>query len=270
MDLEIQGRVALVTGGGMGVGRAICKRLAEAGVAVAVNDILADRAAAVADEIRAAGGRAEAAPFDITDLAAVQAGTAAIKERLGSIDILVNNAGVVPERRTGEIGLPTFLEMSPAFWEKIVGLNYNGVMNCVYATAPDMVEKKSGKIISVMSDAGRVGEARMAVYSGAKAAILGFTKAIAKELGPHGITVNTISLSAVAHENPIAGFQHLDATPENNETLRKVLRNYPIGQGLGRLARPQDAADTIAFLASERAAYITGQCVGVNGGFVMS
>ena len=110
----------------------------------------------------------------------------------------------------------------------------------------------------------------MAVYSGAKAAILGFSRAIAKELGPHGISVNTIALSAVAHENPIAGFQQLDATPENNETLRKVLRSYPLGQGLGRLARPDDAADAIAFLASERAAYITGQCLGVNGGFVMS
>lgn len=270
MNQKMEGRVAMVTGGGMGVGRAICKHLALSGVAVAVNDIVEERALAVAEEINSAGGKAEAAAFDITSLAAVQNGVGKIKAKLGSVDFLINNAGVVPERRTGEIGLPKFLEMDPSFWDKIVGLNYNGVMNCVYATAGDMVAKRLGKIISIISDAGRVGEARMAVYSGAKAAILGFSRAIAKELGPDGITVNTISLSAIAHENPIAGFQHLDATPENNETLRKVLRNYPIGEGLGRLARPQDVAETVGFLVSDSAAYITGQCVGVNGGFVMS
>lgn len=270
MDLELNGRVALVTGGGMGVGRAICKRLGESGVAVAVNDIVPERAAAVAAEIVDAGGQAAPFVFDITDLHAVGVGVRAIEADLGVVDILVNNAGVVPERRTGEIGLPTFLEMDPAFWTKIVGLNYTGVMNCVYQTAGGMVAKRAGKIVSVISDAGRIGEARMAVYSGAKAAILGFTRAIAKELGPHGITANTISLSAVAHENPIAGFQSLDATPQNNDILRKVLRNYPIGEGLGRLGRPEDAADAIAFLASDRAAFVTGQCLGVNGGFAMS
>lgn len=269
MDLELNGKVALVTGGGMGVGRAIGKRLAAEGARVIVNDILPDRCAAVVEEISAAGGTALAMPCDIIDLDAVRAALADAAGQLGPVDILVNNAGVVPERRTGEIGLPTFLEMDPRYWAKIVDLNYYGVMNMVAAVGRSMVERHTGKIISMVSDAGRVGEPRMAVYSGAKAAIIGFSKAIAKELGPHGINVNTVSLSAVAHENPIAGFQKMEATAETDETLRKVLRNYPIGQGLGRLTRAEDAADAVLFLASERAAYVTGQCLGVNGGFVM-
>jgi 3-oxoacyl-[acyl-carrier protein] reductase len=269
MDLELKGKVALVTGGGMGVGRAICKRLASEGVKVAVNDILGDRAEGVAKEIRESGGEAAAFVADIINLEAVQAMVETIERDLGPVDILVNNAGVVPERRTGEIGMPTFLEMAPRFWRKIVDLNYFGVMNCVAAVAGGMVQRRSGKIVSMISDAARVGEPRMAVYSGAKAAILGFSKAIAKELGPHRINVNTVSLSAVAHENPIAGFQRPDATVESNDTLRKVLRNYPIGEGLGRLTRPEDAADAVVFLVSERSAYVTGQSLGVNGGFVM-
>ena len=269
MDLELNGKVALVTGGGMGVGRAISKRLATEGARVIVNDILPERCAAVVEEISAAGGTALAMPCDIINLDAVHAALADATRQIGPVDILVNNAGVVPERRTGEIGLPTFLEMDPRYWAKIVDLNYYGVMNMVAAVGQSMVERHTGKIISMVSDAGRVGEPRMAVYSGAKAAIIGFSKAIAKELGPHGINVNTVSLSAVAHENPIAGFQKMEATAESDETLRKVLRNYPIGQGLGRLTRAEDAADAVLFLASQRAAYVTGQCLGVNGGFVM-
>jgi len=269
MKQELADKVALVTGGGMGVGRAISKRLAAEGAKVIVNDILVDRCKAVVGEIEGAGGEAIAMVCDITDLDAVQRGVAEATERIGPVDILVNNAGVVPERRTGEIGLPTFIEMAPRFWQKIVDLNFYGVMNCVAAVAPGMVERRSGKIVSMVSDAGRVGEPRMAVYSGAKAAIIGFSKSIAKELGPHRINVNTVSLSAVAHENPIAGFQKPDASVETNETLRKVLRNYPIGEGLGRLTRPEDAAEAVLFLVSDRSAYVTGQCLGVNGGFVM-
>lgn len=269
MNLELNGKVALVTGGGMGVGREICKRFAAEGVKVAVNDILPDRCNAVVEEIAKAGGQAMPIICDITKLDDVRAGVAQVVARFGPVDILVNNAGVVPERRTGEIGRPTFLEMEPRFWDKIVDLNYYGVMNCVAAVGQSMVDRRYGKIVSMVSDAGRVGEARMAVYSGAKAAIIGFTKAIAKEMGPHRINVNTISLSAVAHENPIAGFQKMGAQADQDETLRKVLKNYPIGEGLGRLTTVQDAADAVLFLVSERSAYITGQCLGVNGGFAM-
>src|ERR1017187_386299 len=269
MELGLRGKVVLVTGGGMGVGRAISRTLAHEGAKVAVNDILMERAHAVAGEIKSEGGTAMACVADITDLDAVNSMVSAIEQQLGPVDILINNAGVVPERRTGEIGLPTFPEMAPKYWRKIVDLNYYGVMNCVSATVGKMMTRKSGKILSIVSDAGRIGEPRMAVYSGAKEAIMGFSKALAKEMGKHGINVNTVSLSAVAHEHPIASFQRPDATVENDEMLRKVLRSYPIGEGLKRLTSPQDAADAVAFLVSDRAAYITGQCLAVNGGFTM-
>ena len=261
--------VAFVTGGGMGVGRAIARRLASQGIEVAVNDIIEERAQAVADEIAQEGGSAITAVGDITDLETVRALMAATQDAFGPIGILINNAGVVPERRTGEIGLPTFDEMAPHYWRKIIDLNVYGVLNCVSVAAGMMKSRGGGRIVSIISDAGRVGEARMAVYSGAKAAVLGFTKAIAKELGPHKISANTIALATIAHEHPIASYQKLDADPSRDEVLAKVLKNYPLGRGLGRLARPEDVAGAVSFLVSEDASYITGQCLAVNGGFVM-
>lgn len=269
MDLNLSGRVALVTGAGQGVGRAIATTLASEGAKVAVNDIVEARAQAVADEIRAAGGEAVAAVFDVTNREAVGAGVARVAEVLGPIDILVNNAGVLPERRSGEVGIPEFVGSDPAHWRKFFDLNALAVLNSVDAVGAIMKGRRYGRIVTIVSDAGRVGEARLAAYSGAKAAAIGFTKAIARELGKSNITVNCVSLSAVAHEAPMADFLKLDATPENNETLAKVLRQYPIGQGLGRLTRPQDAANAVTFLVSDRAEYITGQTLSVNGGYAM-
>lgn len=269
MDLGLAGKVALVTGAGQGVGRQVARTLAAEGAKIIINDLDEQRATNVAREISEAGGVALPVAADITNKTLVEAMVAQGAAELGPVDILVNNAGIIRERRTGELGTPYFYESDPAFWEKIVNLNYFGCMNCSYAVLPAMLERRSGKIISIISDAGRVGEARLAVYSGAKAAIFGFTKALAREVGPHSINVNVISLSAVSHEAPMADWLAESATAETNETLKKVLRQYPIGQGLGRLTRPQDAADAVAFLASDRAAYITGQCLAVNGGFAM-
>jgi len=269
MDFGLKDKVALVTGGGQGVGRAICNLFGSERAKVVVNDLVPDRAKAVAEEICGAGGTALAIAADVTDLEAVRQMVAEAQQKFGPIDILVNNAGVLPERRTGEIGIPAFADSLPEHWRKFVDLNYFGVMNCVHSVAKSMMKRESGKIISIVSDAGRVGEARLAVYSGAKAAVIGFSKAIAKELGRYRINVNTVSLSAVSHEAPMADFLRLDATPDSNETLAKVLKQYPIGQGLKRLTWPQDAAAAVAFLASDCAVYITGQCLPVNGGYAM-
>lgn len=269
MDLRMKGKVAFISGGGQGVGRCIAQTLAAEGVAVAVNDLFPERCEKVVGEITAAGGKAVAAPANVIDRDAVKAAVAAVEAALGAIDILVNNAGVLPERRSGEVGIPAFVGSEPDHWKKFVDLNYFGVMNCVDAVGPGMIARKSGKIVSIVSDAGRVGEARLAVYSGAKAAVIGFTKALAKEVGRSRINVNCVSLSAVAHEAPMADFLRLDATPANNETLAKVLKQYPIGEGLGRLTHPQDAADAVTFLVSDRAAYVTGQVLSVNGGYAM-
>jgi NAD(P)-dependent dehydrogenase (short-subunit alcohol dehydrogenase family) len=269
MELGLEGKVVLITGAGQGVGRAIAKTLASEGARVAVNDIVAERADAVATEIGNAGGIARAQVCSVLDLEAVRAMVADIERAWGGVDILVNNAGVLPERRTGEVGIPTFVGSDPKHWQKFIDLNFVAVMNCVDAVGKGMMARKRGKIVTIVSDAGRVGEARLAAYSGAKAAAIGFTKALAKELGPSCVNVNCVSLSAVAHEAPMANFLALDATAETNETLAKVLKQYPIGQGLGRLTRPQDAANAAAFLVSDAAAYITGQTLSVNGGYAM-
>jgi 3-oxoacyl-[acyl-carrier protein] reductase len=269
MDLNLQGKVALVTGGGQGVGRRICLELATEGVRVVVNDLFAERAQSVAAEIAAAGGEALAAPADITVPSQVDTMVKQAKERFGPIDILVNNAGVLAERRaTGGVP-PTFLDMPRIDWEKVINLNVYGMMNCCYAVLPDMREKRSGKIISIMSEAGRVGEAHLAVYSGAKAAMLGFSKALAREHGRDCININVIALGAVSHEGIKTGSLAPQATPDNDQRLAKMLNAYPIAKGLGRLGRSEDVSGMVALLASERAAFITGQSIGISGGYAM-
>jgi NAD(P)-dependent dehydrogenase (short-subunit alcohol dehydrogenase family) len=269
MDLNLTGRTALVTGAGQGVGRRIAMTLATEGARVAVNDLVPERVHKVVDEIAASGGQAMAAPFDVTNLAAVCGAVERMAAAWGGVDILVNNAGIIPERRSGEVGLPAFIEQPPEHWAKIVNLNLMGTLNVTHACLQGMAQRRYGKIVTIMSDAGRIGEARYVVYGAAKAAQAGMTRSLAKEVGGQRINVNAVSLSAVAHEAPMADFLREDATPETNETLKKMLNAYPIGKGLGRLTRPQDAASAVAFLVSDAAEYITGQVLSVNGGYAM-
>lgn len=273
MDLELLGKVALVTGGGRNVGRAVCHRLAHEGAHVVVNDFYAERAEKVAKEIVDAGGRAVGIQTDITQEDQVRAMVARTVRELGPVDILVNNAGI-PASGGSDANKPAagrrahwveFHESSPDLWKKTIELNVYGTMFCTHAVLPSMVERRSGKIVSVMSEAGRVGEAKLAAYSGAKASILGFSKALAREVGRFGVNVNVVALGAV---DPDAT-PYAERSEEQRAFLDKILRMYPIGQGLHRLSRPDDIADAIAFLASERARYITGQCLGLSGGFAM-
>jgi 2-hydroxycyclohexanecarboxyl-CoA dehydrogenase len=276
MDLGLTGKVALVTGSGRNVGRAVALRFASEGAAVVVNDINLERAESVAQEIRDAGGKALANGADITQEDQVRKMVEQAASTLGPVDILVNNAGI-PAAPSGAGGDPKaaaaarkaawvdFHESSPDHWRKTVDLNVYGTMFCTHAVLKGMVERKSGRIVSVMSEAGRVGEAKLAAYSGAKASILGFSKAVAREVGRHGVNVNVVALGAVDPNDT-----DYDALPEERKAfLDKILRQYPIGQGLKRLSRPDDIADAIAFLASDRASYITGQCLGLSGGFSM-
>ncbi len=270
MDLNLQHRVAFITGAGQGVGRRISLDLAKEGVRVAVNDLFRDRAEAVVGEIVAQGGRAYAAVADITSREQVDAVIAKTQEVLGPIDILVNNAGVLVERREKGGPAPRFLDTEPHGWERIIALNVFGMMHCCHAVLPGMKERRYGKIINIISEAGRIGEARLAVYSGAKAAMLGFAKALAREHGRDCINVNSVALGAVSHEGIKEGALSPAATPENNERLRAMLHSsYPIGRGLQRLATPEDVSGIVCLLASDRAAYITGQCIGVSGGYAM-
>lgn len=269
MQLNLGSRVALVTGGGQGVGRRICMELASEGMSVAVNDLFAERATKVVEEISAQGGKAIAVPADITNAAQVNAMVAKVEDAWGAVSALVNNAGIVPERREKGGRTPRFLDQPVEDWDKIINLNVYGTMFCCRAVLPGMVAMRQGSIVNIISEAGRVGEANLSVYSGAKGAIAAFGKALAKEHGRDCITVNSVALGAVSHEGIKDGPLHVDATVENNEMLKKFLNAYPIGKGLGRLSRPEDIAGIVAFLVSDRSKFVTGQTLGASGGFAM-
>jgi 2-hydroxycyclohexanecarboxyl-CoA dehydrogenase len=268
MDLEIRGQVALVTGAGQGVGREIARTLAMEGAKVAVNDLYQERADHVAEEIAALGGQALGVQADVSDLHQVQGMVIRISDKFGPVGILVNNAGVPAEVRAGQMKRTVFSETNPDAWKKDININVYGALNCTYAVVKGMIERKTGKIVSIISEAGRVGEYNLAVYSGAKAAILGFSKALAREVGRYTVNVNCVAIGATAHEGLKAPLS-LDVTPETDPILKKMLKIYPIGAGLGRVGRPSDVAYAVAFLASPKTCFITGQCLSVSGGFTM-
>ena len=269
MELKLQGKTALVTGAGQGVGRRIAMELAGEGCRVIVNDLFLDRAEDVAREIRESGQDALALQADICDPAAVSAMFVQARKALGPIDILVNNAGVPPALRDGTAGRPVFIKSTVAEQQAMVDLNVHGTMYCCREALPDMVARRNGRVINIISEAGRAGEPRLAVYSGAKAAILGFTMALAREHGPDAITANCIALGATEHEGIKTGPLNPAAGPEFAEQRARIFKSYPAAQGLGRLCSPEDVAAAVTFLASPRAAFITGQSLGVSGGFHM-
>ncbi len=268
MDLSLKGKVVLITGAGQGIGRGIAKIMADEGAKVAINDLDLIKAEKVAREIIQSKGMAFGVQADVTDLEQVKNMVSAITANLGPIDILINNAGVPVELRTGNQQRLNFAQADPSTWKSFVNLNLYGCLNCTYSVLSPMIEKKEGKIISIISEAGRIGEEYLSVYSSAKAAILGFSKALAREVSGFSINVNCIAIGATAHE-ATAPLLDPDATPEKDPILKKILKFYPMGQGLGRVGRPSDAAHAVAFLASPKACFITGQCLSVSGGFSM-
>ena len=261
MDLGIKDRVAVVTGAGRGIGRQICLTLGQEGAKVAVNDVFQERADAVAEEIRRAGGQALGAVADVTDLEAVTAMVSHIADEWGAVDILVNNAGLpVSEGSQDAAAGPFFSRSDRAQWDRTMGLITYGALNCSRAVIEGMSERCWGRIISIISDAGRVGEPRLVAYSLAKAGVVGFSKALAKEMGRYCVTVNCVS----------PGTTETDATAEwIQEQGERIMRQYPLAKGLNRLGQPADIADAVAFLASQRAEWITGQVLSVNGGYSM-
>ncbi|MBI4200316.1 MAG: 3-oxoacyl-ACP reductase FabG [Chloroflexi bacterium] len=246
---RLQGRVAFVTGAGRGIGRAIARRLAEEGARVAVTDVDDAAARATATEI---GEAAVGLRADVTDPTSIRKAVEETERRLGPIDVLVNNAGwdkVEP-----------FLESSQETWDKVLGINLRGPLNCVKAVLPGMVQRGRGRIVSVSSDAGRVGSSGEAVYTAAKAGIIGFSKAVAREVARYQINVNVVCPG-----------------PTNTALFKEVARDRPkLADALaraipwGRIGEPEDIAAAVAFLASDDAAYITGQTLSVSGGLTMA
>jgi 2-hydroxycyclohexanecarboxyl-CoA dehydrogenase len=257
LDVEPILRVALVTGAGQGVGRAIAVRLASAGIAVAVNDVRAAAAQAVVDEITGLGGKAIAVPTDVTDFEAVGEMVRATSERFGSLDIVVNNAGNVGTDPRGWTMRP-FWETEPDEWRAFVDVNLYGVLNvCRHALPPMIASGHGGRVITIVSDAARTGEPKLEVYSAAKAGAAAFTRSLAKSVGRYEITANSIALGTMWSDNYAA------MPPEQ---LADRMRAYLVR----RPGQPEEVAALVAFLASDEAAWITGQTYPLNGGISTS
>jgi 2-hydroxycyclohexanecarboxyl-CoA dehydrogenase len=268
MDLNLANKVALVTGGGLGIGRRISLTLANEGAVVVVNDLFAERAEAVAAEIVADGGRAIGFGADVTDYRQLEGGTDRALAEFGSIDILVNNAGVPPPADGESIGA-IFVETDPEEWHRRMDVVTYGVMNACRLVVPQMIDSETGgKIVSVVSDAGIVGEARAAAYSFAKAGVIGFSKALAREVGKYKINVNCVSPGATMVEGGQKDRRGRDIDLERQDAFyQKILKAYPLGRGHGRAGIPSDVADPVVFLCSDRAVWITGAVLRASGGF---
>jgi 2-hydroxycyclohexanecarboxyl-CoA dehydrogenase len=244
----LEGKVALVTGAGRGIGKAIAERLASEGAKVAVADIDPATAAATAAEI---GRGAIAVTMDVTDGASVRDAVAETAKQLGPIDVLVNNAGWDK--------IEPFVKSQEETWDRVIAINLKGPIRCARAVLDSMIERRSGKIVSIGSDAGRVGSSGEAVYSAAKAGVIGFGRTLAREVARYGINVNVVCPGPT--NTPL-----LQETIGGNEKLMASLKQ---AIPLGRTGEPDDLASAVAFLASDDAGFITGQTLSVSGGLSM-
>ena len=263
MDLGLKDRSVVVTGGGSNIGRAIVLAFAREGAAITIADIDPLQAEKTAEEARQLGASGvQVVPTDVTDLAQVQAMFRAATDRFGPVDTLVNNVGWDK--------LMFFTETTPEFWQKIIQVNYVGVLNCTKVALETMIPKKGGAIVSISSDASRQGEPREAVYGGVKAAISSFMKTIAKENGRYGIRCNVVCPGLTVPDEPSdAGGTSMWHDPSGMFTpdqLERIAKALP----LRKIGRPSDIANAVVFFASPIAAgHVTGQVLSVSGGYSM-
>jgi len=252
--MNLKGKTAIVTGGARGIGKAIVEQLAQSGADVMIGDFRVDEAEATASEIQKNTGRQiRAVRTDVTNLKQVEALRDATLQAFGKIDILVNNAGW--DR------LMPFLKTTPELWDKIIAVNYKGVIHTCYAVLPHMAERKQGSIVNISSDSARVGSMGEAIYSGSKAAVVAFSKTLAREHARDNIRVNVICPGLA--DTPL--LSEIQQEPFGQKVLGSIVNFVP----LKRLALPDDIAPLVVFLASDAAGYITGQVTSVNGGLTM-
>ena len=247
--MRLENKIAVVTGAGAGIGRAIVEKLASEGATVVVTDVNGDAASAAAAEI---GHGAVAYELDVTDFARVGSVVAAVRDRFGRIDVLVNNAG-------WDKALP-FVDSEPDLWQRVIDINYVGVLNTCKAVLPIMVAQGSGSVVNLGSDAGRVGSASEAVYSGAKGAVIAFSKAVAREMARHQINVNVVC------PGPTDTALFASMGGDSDKLREGLIRAIPFR----RLGQPEDVANAVCYFASDEATFITGQTVSVSGGLTMS
>ena len=250
----LEGKVVIVTGGGSGIGRAVCQRFADEQATVAIFYINGDGAAETVRLISDAGGRASAYVADISDYDAVEVAVAAVENDLGPVDVLVNNAGWDEAK--------PFLATDTALWRKIIDINLYGPLNLHHTVVSRMVQREAGKVINVASDAGRVGSSGEAVYSACKGGIIAFSKTLARELARKNIQINTVCPGPT--DTPLLASFAGDA-----EQGRKLIDGLTRAIPMRRLGQPADYPGIIAFLASDDADYITGQTISVSGGLTM-
>jgi 2-hydroxycyclohexanecarboxyl-CoA dehydrogenase len=243
--MRLEGRKALVTGGASGIGAAISRRLAAEGAEVWIGDLNEEGAGEVAAEFSG-----HAVHLDVTDLESSQAAV----ERTGPLDVLVNNAG------TDEFGF--FTQTTPEQWAKVIAVNLGGVLHCTSAALPGMQQAGYGRIVSISSEAGRVGSKGSAVYSAAKGGVISFMKVIARENGRYGITANSIAPGPI--ETPL-----LMGAKQMGEIGERVIENMRNSTQVRRLGRPEEVAAAVAFLAAEESSFVTGETLGVSGGLGM-
>ncbi|WP_181780266.1 SDR family oxidoreductase [Pseudonocardia pini] len=249
-------RTAFVTGGAQGIGQGIATTLGAHGFKVAVVDLNLEVATATAKSIVDAGGTAVAVQADVTDTASVQAAVKTVTEELGPVEIAVNNAG-------WDDFMP-FLKTTEDFWERILDINFKGMLRVTQAVVPGMVERGFGRVVNIGSDAGRVGSSLEAVYSGAKGGTIAFTKTLAREIATKGVTANTVCPGPT--DTP-ALRKFADASGQEAD---KVIGGMTRAVPMKRLALPEDVAAAVAFFASDAAGYITGQTLSVSGGLTMA
>ncbi len=243
--MRLEGRKALVTGGASGIGAAIARRLAAEAASVVIGDLDQEGGHDVADEF---GG--EAVGLDVTEAASV----AAVVEELGPFEILINNAGM------DEFGF--FTQTDPQMWGRVIAVNLGGVLACTHAVLPAMQQAGYGRIVSIASEAGRVGSKGSAVYSAAKGGVIAFTKTIARENARFGITANAIAPGPI--DTPL-----LQRASELGEIGERVIETMKAATQMRRLGEPEEVAAAVAFLASDDASYVTGETLGVSGGLGM-